>query len=705
MRNDSPVSSTGPIDVMQSSVGQPNPYGVSSMNSSLEADPSVQVQRQSYVAPTPPMTRLGTGFRLLILGIVALLLLATVTVVFLQRKNRTAQLQGNNYGAINLPLNDLGASELEATNANSLKINGQLQVAQSIVLSPVEQPSTPTMGQLYYDKNTNLLAYYNGQQYINVGGGGGNTTNVTNIFGGGGTVAPPSVRLQTTSSTIQQTGSFNVSGSGTVGSLKTANISSDGGTLYINPIGATAQQTIAAGTPATTGLSDIGSTADPGPGWANDLVATKITMGNVGGTAVSISVYFSGGSGSGHVQLGLYDDDGDIPSKPGNLLANSTVNNLIPNSWTTLTIPNVNLTANATYWLAVNTDDNTVGRAHNGGNKATCFLSSSFGFMPNPFQTFGCFYDSSVYSIYLNYLAGAGATGSLSQAQMVVGANGQVLFQNTNDSTSALQVLNSAGTSTILNVDSLNGRVGIGKANPAYKLDVAAGDINLSNGKSLRFGGLPVISTNGAGTTTSLTNFIPGGKISAQADNFVVQDADATHQNLSIGSNGAATFSNKTDSATAFQVQNSISTPLFTVDTTNMTLTVSGTAATFSKLLLSNSHFASTQTTAPTIGTPTNCGTTPVAAVTAGSTDTAGSFSITTGTGGTSSSCDTVVTFNKPYSSAPKSIIVVGKSDAASANRQVYVSNETTTDFTVKFGTSAGGANSTTYTFSYWAIE
>jgi hypothetical protein len=185
---------------------------------------------------------------------------------------------------------------------------------------------------------------------------------------------------------------------------------------------------------------------------------------------------------------------------------------------------------------------------------------------------------------------------------------------------------------------------------------------------------LPVISVNSAGTTTSITNFQPSGKISTQAQSFVVQDANASNV-------------------------------LLVADTSAMTLTVSGSPTTFSKLILDNAHFASTQNTPPTAGTPANCGTTPTAAITAGSTDTAGSFTITTGTGGTSSTCDTVVTFNKAYGSAPKSIIVVGKTDAASALRQVYVSSETTTDFTVQFATSAGGANTTTYSFSYWVIE
>jgi hypothetical protein len=91
----------------------------------------------------------------------------------------------------------------------------------------------------------------------------------------------------------------------------------------------------------------------------------------------------------------------------------------------------------------------------------------------------------------------------------------------------------------------------------------------------------------------------------------------------------------QSDAIDAFQIQNSAGTALLVADTTAMKISVTGTTTTFASLTLTNAHFASTQTNPPTIGTPTNCGTTPSAVVAAGSTDTAGSFTITTGTGGT----------------------------------------------------------------------
>jgi hypothetical protein len=55
---------------------------------------------------------------------------------------------------------------------------------------------------------------------------------------------------------------------------------------------------------------------------------------------------------------------------------------------------------------------------------------------------------------------------------------GAVEFQNTSNSISAFQVNNHAGSTTVLDVDTSNNRVGIGIAAPGYALDVQAGDVN-----------------------------------------------------------------------------------------------------------------------------------------------------------------------------------------------------------------------------------
>jgi hypothetical protein len=171
---------------------------------------------------------------------------------------------------------------------------------------------------------------------------------------------------------------------------------------------------------------------------------------------------------------------------------------------------------------------------------------------------------------------------------------------------------------------------------------------------------------------------------------------------------GSALFVNKTNSTTAFQIQNATgATTLFTADTSGLIITIAGNTTTFANLTLSNAHFKSTQTTAPTIGTPTNCGggTGPTATVTSGSTDAGGSFIITAGTTGSPTTCDTIITFNKAYGAAPKSIILQPTTATGSATglKSVQISATSTTTFTVKL--LANPANSEINGFYYWIVE
>jgi hypothetical protein len=159
-------------------------------------------------------------------------------------------------------------------------------------------------------------------------------------------------------------------------------------------------------------------------------------------------------------------------------------------------------------------------------------------------------------------------------------------------------------------------------------------------------------------------------------------------------------------SSTAFQIQSFGGINLLTADASGLIVTISGNATSFASLTLNNVHFKSTQTNAPTIGTPTNCATTPTAAVTASSTDSAGSFTITAGTGGGYTTCDTVFTFNKAYGAAPKSIILQPTTAVGSATglKNAQVSATSTTTFTVKLTSNPSG-DSEVNGFYYWVVE
>ncbi len=90
------------------------------------------------------------------------------------------------------------------------------------------------------------------------------------------------------------------------------------------------------------------------------------------------------------------------------------------------------------------------------------------------------------------------------------------LFKNTNDSTTAFQVQNSAGTSNALIVDTLNSHVGIGTGTPLYTLDVqgsgaSAGLRIKTSGSSTEFQvqtalGDNILSVNPTSTNNYITN-------------------------------------------------------------------------------------------------------------------------------------------------------------------------------------------------------
>ncbi len=173
--------------------------------------------------------------------------------------------------------------------------------------------------------------------------------------------------------------------------------------------------------------------------------------------------------------------------------------------------------------------------------------------------------------------------------------------------------------------------------------------------------------------------------------------------NLEIDSNAAGTivqiikaYSGQT--ADLLEIQGSDTSVLAKIDASG---NLTAKAASFTGTLTVTGHFKSTQTTAPTIGTPTSCGTTPTAAVTAGSTDSAGSLTITAGTGAPGN-CAAQITFNTAYGAAPKSIILT-PSTATGPAKQAYISASSATTFTVTFGTAPTASEANT--FYYWVVE
>lgn len=290
-----------------------------------------------------------------------------------------------------------------------------------------------------------------------------------------------------------------------------------------------------------------------------------------------------------------------------------------------------------------------------------------------------------------------------------------VVIQPSTNDTAALNVMDHLGSS-VFKVDTTNFRVGINTPNnSALTADLSFGannaagrTINVLNAASGFDGdGLTITAGTGNGTNKN------GGGITLQGG---AATGGGTGGNINLqpgattsGTAGAVIVKPSTDGSSIFQIQNSTgTTTFFTANSSTFTITISGNTSTFGNLTLTNAHFQSTQTTAPTIGTPANCGTSPTTAVAANSTDSAGSFRVTSGTGGGYTTCDTTITFNKAYGGAPKSIIVAAETQdggtGTAAARQIYVSNSSTTSFTVKFNSNPAGDSEVDW-YYYWVVQ
>ena len=676
--------------------------------------------------------------RVFVVGIIALLILAGLVFVALRQQEPADQLVTGNFSQIHLPLKQITANDNSLSNL-SLKVRGQLSVAGSITLAPSEQPDSPTGGQLYFDQERKQMMYYDGTGFVVLQGGsgptiqntishvstiGGSTTNVFNTASGGGPVF-----TGTTGSLAMFTGSYSLGDS----LIQQTNTNLQVATSGTNTVAVGSSL----GNSATTiqsGTGNLTMTTGSSSGITGSIV---IASGNSSTTA---SGNISIDSGSGIIDGEVIEDktfEGSLDNMQdwfNTSLTTTTVQahsgaqslQVTPSSqfWGIIEIlPGTAVTPGHQYhfsiWVRAATTPRTIGASivWQGAGTTTAFTSivdSTSGWT----------------EMTLTAPAPAGATSVIFRAQSSTGAAGDIHYfddmaitdlssgsaisaidlGSTNAKVITIGNLNQIGATTIrggsgISIQSgaastiINGGALSFTGNAASSLTTTSGALTLTSAATATWG--IGTATSGIGGDLTLRAGQGGSDGNNDGGDLILQGGARNGTGLP----GSVVIKPSTDMTDTFQIQNSSGISFLVADSAAKKISIVGTSGSFANLMLSNAHFSSTQTTAPTVGTPTNCGTAPTAAVTAGSSDTAGSFSITTGSGGTATSCDTTLTFTSAYGSAPKSIIVVGKTDATSAARQIYVSNSSTTTFTTTFGLSAGGASGVTYNFTYWVVE
>lgn len=715
--------------------------GVPLSNPSLE-QPTQAIVRDTEYIPLKQRQGLGARLRLIIFSVAALLLVGGMAFAILQRATREAQVQAGNFKEIHIPLANLTTANSTLDTGGSLIVNGRLQVANSMILVPTSQPNTPIVGQIYYDKDTNFLTYYNGQELIRVGAGAG--TNVTNLLGGGG-----GVLLQATTPGTQQTGNFNISGTGRVGNLSAPLLTSPSGGIVAQANSFQVQNSAGQSLLNVDAAAGNISLLAPGAGSNALSIATAASTGVSGTINITTGASSTTASGNINIDTGSGIIDGEVV---GTKTFESGVDNMI--IWFGSTIAqttaqahtgtgSLEMTSTAAFWGVQENINNPITPVVPGHNYHFSLWVRA-ATTPRTITSLANWVGGAGGSLNLqvvvdtttgwtevtgNGIAPAGSTGVYPTMQGI-GVPGEIHYFDD----VVITDLSSSSAASTIGIGETNAKIiTIGNINQIGATSILGGSgINLSSGVSgITMNGGSII-LNASATSSFGTSKGALTLTSAATARWGISTATSgVGGNLSINAGGGGTDSNNnggdlilqggekngtglagsvivkppTDVTDAFIIQNSAGIGFFTADSSGMNIIVSGTDTTYATLTLTDAHFKATQTTAPTIGTPINCGTSPVAAVTAASTDSAGSFTITTGTGGTSSTCDTIFTFNKTYGAAPKSILVVGKTTAASAARQPYVAAVNATTFTLSFGVSTGGADSTTYSFSYWVIE
>ncbi|MEO7623957.1 MAG: hypothetical protein ABIS48_00065, partial [Candidatus Saccharimonadales bacterium] len=142
-------------------------YDSSEYDSSLEsttADVST-----SQAAPLQVTSRaIGYNRRALIITGAAMLFAVIVGVgglVLSSNKSKTqldasGHVNVTNYSGGQISLGALSdGQQIEVGKADHLSINGQLDVANTVVITPTAQPTSPVAGQIYYDQTTSQPYY------------------------------------------------------------------------------------------------------------------------------------------------------------------------------------------------------------------------------------------------------------------------------------------------------------------------------------------------------------------------------------------------------------------------------------------------------------------------------------------------------------------------------------------------------------------
>jgi len=204
------------------------------------------------------------------------------------------------------------------------------------------------------------------------------------------------------------------------------------------------------------------------------------------------------------------------------------------------------------------------------------------------------------------------------------------------------------------------------------------------------------------GTSATITAFTSSTALTASLSKCVAAGTAFTivYGGFNVNPAGTTYLQPTTDSTSAFQIQNSAGTALFTADTTNMKVTIQSLVVNVS--LTVNGHVITGNSSgSTTAAVNANAGTGGSPACSVSGNDTGGQVTLTTGTSAWASGTQCTITFANAYGSAPHPVMS-NASNVSTGAVGVYVGSTTTT-FTINFMNADTAQH--TYSWNYFNAQ
>ncbi|TAK89216.1 hypothetical protein EPO04_03925 [Patescibacteria group bacterium] len=586
-----------------------------------------EVASPSPTGPSRP--RLGR-LRIVLILLVGLLIIAMLAPIAylgfanLRSKSGSANNKVNgDYTVTTIPLNDLVKSgDISFDASRRVNINGQLKINNSFVLTPSDTPDNPLIGQFYLNNQNTTLYYYNGNSFVDLVTGTQlaqltTTVNQTQAIANQAasqTITLPqdlAVTATPTFAGLNLSQPLPIASGGTgattaAGALTNLGAAASGANSDITSLNALTAISPTTGVtyqfaPAVAGTYDLCSTAGNCAGVGGGVTTIGGTPGRIAKFSAAQGIVDSLLSESGSTVTA----NGDLAVTGGDLDLGNGVNLDSAVADSLHVDASLNVEGTITSFLQIYSSESIVAR-NGSSNKVRI---GNVGPSNEAGITFSSLEDVSIYR---------STAGTLK-------TNGNFIVQPGTNSTTAFQVQNAAGTSNLLVADTTNTRIGIGTAGPNYTLDVD-GDIN--TGSTYRINGTSICILSGCVPSSGSSAYIQNGTVPQDANYYlrsaaanqitgILQGAVGQTADLiqlrnqaggivtSVGADGNATFTTTSNSATAFQIQNSSGQNLLVADTSNQRLAI-GPAASPANSVLTVGSNTTAASGGITFGTDTN---------------------------------------------------------------------------------------------------